>query len=719
MKQIVISISLLFCFLQFSGQNLNSNISLFENNGLLSETFLNGGYCYKSEVIGDLMYVGCSAGLLIYDISDSTEYDLIGVHNSYNVSAFHFENNLVYLGANKDGKGRIEIIDIDDPTHPELIFCLDFPYYVSSSARNIIPKDDFIYVSYSHLYMIDMTDWEDPTIYQDWSIYAKDFEIKNNLLYELNVSQLFIHEIINDTSFILRSSIVGPGWNWNFCLEDNLVYIPGNSLMIIDVSDPDNPVTLSNTFFSISYLADVDVSENKAYVTGKDNDEGVFAIVDVQKPDEPIIIYENYDYLGSSINVDENKVFISSHSYNGNGPSGLLIFDVTDPFNVSLQDFIIYSTAKKCKAYGDLAFIANGYSGFKIIDISNIYLPNILSSVTTKWEAVDVLVDADVLYVALADSGIQIYSIEDLSNPVLLGEHCTYNSWNGYMKLDIYQDYLYTAGLCGINDIIDVSDPKYPVLVGSIPTNDWGPDIQILNDHLFLAGYWGGFQIFSLENPVNPVEIGYFPLDLALNITVSNNLAFIYGYHEILIFYIGNLTNPSLISTIDPAYVYHMYAQGDTLYYSNGSPRINVLDVSNPYNPTTIDSLMDIRAISFDFAYDNIITHDDHYLRILGDTIKNLSERNLKLKENYLLKNFPNPCSQYTNFEIYFHQKNNATLEILNTNGQIVKSVFNSVLNKGNHSFTCNLEDIPPGLYFYKLTLNGKQIEIKKMLVIK
>ena len=717
---------LIFCqFFIFSclisAQQAQINNSYIENYGLLSETFLNGGYCYEIEVIDNLAYVGTDAGLVIYDISNPVEFELVGFYSCFSVRSFYIDNDIAYLGTLNKGnswKGKIEIIDITDTSEPIQIFSYEIYGYVMGPGRGLNVKDNYIFISYGKLYIIDINDLNNPVVYTYNSIHPFDMVVDEDILYVVSYGNMKIYNISDITNIELLSSVNCSGNNLQ--VKGNFAYISGGSLKIVNISDPNNPEVLSETYFTNNYARDVKVKQPFAYVTGYNNENGIFAIVDIFNPLDPSILYESTDYLGSNIFVKDNKAFISGSTIY---EYGIITLDVSNPSNVNSINITRSSTAMKCKVYNNTAFVANGHCGITLINITDILNPIEISSTLTKGVAVDVLKDSNILYVAEADSGIQIFGIINPSQPVLLSEHCSNNSWDGYLKLDKYQNYLYTGGGGWINDIIDVSDPENPVLVGTIPVNDWGYDIQIMGQHLFVAGYWGGFQIFTLEDPVNPVEVGYYPLGLALKITVSKELAYIYDNTNILIFDISNFTNPTLVSTYNPGQyvsVYHMYAQGDTLYYSNALSQINVLDVSNSNNPVIVDSIVDIRAISFDFLNNNFITHDEYLLRIIGDTTTISTDDNLDLREEYYLhQNIPNPCSENTSITIFLPETMNIKLELYNNIGRKLITLIDRRLNKGEHTIRYNTVSLKQGIYYYRLIIDDKYTESKKMLVVK
>jgi len=694
------------------------NSSYFENYGLLSETFLTGGYCHEIEVIDNLAYVGSNAGLLIYDVSNIEEYELVGFFSSYHVTSFYIEDNIAYLGGNKSGKGHVDIIDISDPFNPTLMLRFEFPNYVSTSANAIVKRGDYIYICYNHLYMINISDLNNPILYEDWSLlYPKDIVIDEDILYAIAVGKFEIYEIYNDTTLEFISSVICSG-NKMHILGD-LAYVVKNSLKIVNISDPNNPEVMSETTFVNNVALDIKVIQTKAHIIGYNNNDGIFAIVDIINPSEPFILCESTDYLGNNIFVNNNNAFISGST---NNEYGIITLDIQVPSNVNLINITISSIAQKSKVYNSTAYVANGYCGVTFFDISDVTNPDEISSTRTKGIAVDVLKDSNILYVAEADSGIQIFNITDPTQPILLSDFYVYSDWDGFLKLDKFETYLYAGGACWINEIIDVSDPENPILVGQIPVNDWCYDLQIMEDHLFVAGYWGGFQIFSLEDPVNPFEVGYYPLGLAVKITVSKELAYIYDGNEIIIFDITDFTSPALVATYNPGQyvsVYHMYAQGDTLYYSDGLSRINVLDVSNPNNPVVVDSITDTRAISFDFSNNNFITHDEYLLRIICDTTIISTDNNLELGEEYYLhQNIPNPCSENTSITISLPETMNIRLELYDNIGRKLNTLIDRRLNKGKHTIRYNTVSLKQGIYYYRLIIDDKYTESKKMLVV-
>lgn len=100
-------------------------------------------------------------------------------------------------------------------------------------------------------------------------------------------------------------------------------------------------------------------------------------------------------------------------------------------------------------------------------------------------------------------------------------------------------------------------------------------------------------------------------------------------------------------------------------------------------------------------------------LKELGKTPKQDQE---VAKEAYLEQNSPNPFNVDT--RICYNipaSATNAVLTINNTNGLVMKTI--SLQNKGNGQVNIAARELTPGIYFYSLSIDGKKIDTKEMVI--
>ncbi|MDP8201457.1 MAG: C25 family cysteine peptidase [Candidatus Tenebribacter burtonii] len=91
---------------------------------------------------------------------------------------------------------------------------------------------------------------------------------------------------------------------------------------------------------------------------------------------------------------------------------------------------------------------------------------------------------------------------------------------------------------------------------------------------------------------------------------------------------------------------------------------------------------------------------------------------------NNLRQNYPNPFNPETNISYSIADNGSVELSIYNIKGQLVKELVNSSMNAGEQNVVWKGKDstgrkVGSGLYFYKLKVNGKTIDTKKMILLK
>jgi len=81
-------------------------------------------------------------------------------------------------------------------------------------------------------------------------------------------------------------------------------------------------------------------------------------------------------------------------------------------------------------------------------------------------------------------------------------------------------------------------------------------------------------------------------------------------------------------------------------------------------------------------------------------------------KPSLKLNNYPNPFSTSTKLSIFSPESGNATIEVYNTTGQLVKNISVGVLNAGYHEIDLDASQLAKGSYICKLRLQAKSAEL-------
>lgn len=80
------------------------------------------------------------------------------------------------------------------------------------------------------------------------------------------------------------------------------------------------------------------------------------------------------------------------------------------------------------------------------------------------------------------------------------------------------------------------------------------------------------------------------------------------------------------------------------------------------------------------------------------------------------LKQYPNPAKGHTTFEYELTQTAHVNLSIQNQLGQTVKTLVDTKQVVGTQKLTADLANIPTGMYFYTLTIDGHSISNKLII---
>ena len=84
-----------------------------------------------------------------------------------------------------------------------------------------------------------------------------------------------------------------------------------------------------------------------------------------------------------------------------------------------------------------------------------------------------------------------------------------------------------------------------------------------------------------------------------------------------------------------------------------------------------------------------------------------------------LSQNYPNPFSQTTNISYSLRKSDFVCLKVYDFAGREIKTLVNNYQNEGNYSVTFEAENLPDGIYTYKLQIGSNFYKTKKMMLVK
>jgi hypothetical protein len=106
------------------------------------------------------------------------------------------------------------------------------------------------------------------------------------------------------------------------------------------------------------------------------------------------------------------------------------------------------------------------------------------------------------------------------------------------------------------------------------------------------------------------------------------------------------------------------------------------------------------------------------------DTYTSANENMIPAAKTKLFANYPNPFNPTTTISFEIPENGNVSLKIYDVKGRHIKTIIEEPMTGGFHSMVWNGDDqygqsVTSGIYFYKLTVNNNQSQIKKCVLIK
>lgn len=80
---------------------------------------------------------------------------------------------------------------------------------------------------------------------------------------------------------------------------------------------------------------------------------------------------------------------------------------------------------------------------------------------------------------------------------------------------------------------------------------------------------------------------------------------------------------------------------------------------------------------------------------------------------------YPNPFKPTTTISFRIEKSSHVTLKIYDTRGRLIETLVDGELNPNTYQHVWNATDVPSGVYFYRLTVDDKAVDSKRMVLLK
>jgi hypothetical protein len=281
----------------------------------VSGVALSGNFAYVCDGYGTLW---------ILDVSDPTAPNVIGRFDTtdmtHSIAVF---GNLAYMTAYGSFTG-LWIIDVSDPGEPYAVGQYSSPYRVDRIVLSVNFDYAHMPAGFKGLRILDMTDPQEPYEAGHWD---------------------------------------GLGNTSGVALSGNLAYVTDHDsgVQIIDVSNPQAPHQVGGCGLA-GYAISVAVSGDFAYVGGGDR-PGKLWVIDVSNPQGPHEVgWAPLPDLGAAVVLSGNLVYVAVQD------GYLYVIDVSNPQNPHAVGWYELEGAVDVAVSGNLAYVTDYVSGLKIVE---------------------------------------------------------------------------------------------------------------------------------------------------------------------------------------------------------------------------------------------------------------------------------------------------------------------------------------------------------------
>ena len=241
-----------------------------------------------------------------------------------------------------------------------------------------------------------------------------------------------------------------------------------------------------------------------------------------------------------------------------------------------------------------VASLASGFAQAQdCIDYGGDYLHR-MGNVDTPGGARDVAVAGSYAYVADMYSGLQVIDISNPQNPEIVGSVDIDALQQAYDDVVLSGTYAYVAtiGSQTALQVIDISNPRSPQIVGSVEMPSDASAVAVSETHAYVMTYDDGLQVVDISDPVSPRIVGSIALPgSAKCVAVSDGHAYVDGIPGLNVIDISNPQSPEIVGSVDTPSTHGVAVSGTYAYVTDGESGLLVLDIRHPESPQIVGSV--------------------------------------------------------------------------------------------------------------------------------
>ncbi|MFB3909770.1 MAG: FlgD immunoglobulin-like domain containing protein [Candidatus Eisenbacteria bacterium] len=202
-------------------------------------------------------------------------------------------------------------------------------------------------------------------------------------------------------------------------------------------------------------------------------------------------------------------------------------------------------------------------------------------------------------YAVVADggSGLQIVDVSDPTSPWLVGGVATSYAYD----VAVRGHYAFTVGHQGGLSVVDFSDPAHPQLVHNLALWPYtAKKLALCDDYAYVVANGWGLLIVDISNPQAPFLAGSLETGDAWSVAVKGRYAYVGSARTVRVVDVSDPAHAQVVGELAsiPFYANDVEIDGTKLYVAYGASGFRVVDVSDPTDPTLEGSLTSMHGLA-------------------------------------------------------------------------------------------------------------------------
>jgi hypothetical protein len=207
---------------------------------------------------------------------------------------------------------------------------------------------------------------------------------------------------------------------------------------------------------------------------------------------------------------------------------------------------------------------------------------------------VSVLVEGDYAYLGVLDEtggNLCVIDISDLATTTICGQ-LNDVAQRRFGTMAVKEACLYVAESLNGVQIVNITTPEAPEVVGAVSSTYGAYDVMVYNDFLFVGCHWMGTRMFDVSTPNTPQSRGYFNDNAeddgeALGVWAVEGYLYIADNYNVELLNISSLSNITELGEYDEISAAHDLTVQDQFVYvaAGGGLYILAFGGTHPLRP--------------------------------------------------------------------------------------------------------------------------------------